>query len=137
MKKKSLIKLKRSKKTTKSQYYVELKRDLIENFEYDSNNSATVEYVKSWAVLNPAAHLSGLAFRAARMEPKRNNSRFDTDLSLYSTAVEYSFYCQFRRKYVNGCWRWTFKVAWGTISGSVMMTPQSPYAYRLHTKVQR
>lgn len=105
MKKKSLIKLKRSKKTTKSQYYVELKRDLIENFEYDSNNSATVEYVKSWAVLNLAAHLSGLAFRAARMEPKRNNSRFDTDLSLYSTAVEYSFYCQFRRKYVNGCWR--------------------------------
>lgn len=47
------------------------------------NITAKVGYVKSWAILNLPAHLCGLAFRAARLEPKRNNGWFYTRLSLY------------------------------------------------------
>jgi len=42
-----------------------------------------VRYVKSVAILNLSAHLCGLAFRAARLEQRRNNGWFYTRLSLY------------------------------------------------------
>lgn len=46
------------------------------------NITAKVGYIKSWAILNLPAHLCGLAFRAAQLEPKRNNGWFYPSLSV-------------------------------------------------------